>query len=88
MADFITERIVTMAIDDLDTADRRLVERLMLRVEGVSAYRLADDGLLTVALVDTDEEPLLRALFAAGILARSTEMFETVHMNLGGHRAC
>lgn len=88
MADSTTGMMITMAIDDLNVADRRMVEQVLLRVEGVSAYRLTDDGLLTVALDHDDDEPLLKTLFVAGILPRIEQNMETHRRNLGGLRAC
>ncbi len=83
-----TGMMVTMAIDDIDAADRRLVEQVLLRVDGVSAYRLTDDGLLTVAFHGGDEEFLLKTLHAAGILPRVHHNLEASHLTPGGPRAC
>jgi hypothetical protein len=86
MAELSDDIVLKISFDD-GACDRRFLERLLSGLDGVTAFKLMEDGTLIVAVSSADgEDGLVRSFEAAGIYPRSAQ--ELGHDSSGGRRAC
>lgn len=80
------DTLISVAVGDLGRDDRRLIERLLSEAKGIDAYKLSQDGVLTVSFADEqDEFALVRLLAAVGVVPTLHNLTDS---SSGGHRAC
>lgn len=87
MAEFNDDILLSLTFGPVADGERRLLERLLAGSEGVTAFRLGDDGTLVVSVRSVEGEvDLVRVLAAAGIYPHSAR--ELGASDPGGPHAC
>ena len=86
MAQHSKDIVLAMTFGEMDETDRRLLDRLLRTMEGVTAFQIVGDRLIISLSSHEGEVGLMRSFAAAGIYPLSAK--ELGATDTGGPRAC